>query len=163
MRRFGYGAVFSATLLLLATGAVYAFGRLGLDNAPTLIPDASSAQGAEAIEPRVTVRPAVAAYARFADEDLAWREQHARAYTLAELRARGDGRRTARQAMQDRVYAHVRSGRRALAIAELERWTGSHREDREAILWLARLLNEDGRTDASLARYRQVLRIEEGR
>jgi hypothetical protein len=52
---------------------------------------------------------------------------------------------------------HNRSGRRGEAIRELERWTARYPRDREAVLWLARLLRDAGRTNESLARYRQVL------
>lgn len=99
-------------------------------------------------------------YAQLAAEDESWRQLNARQYTLAELRVRGDGRRTPRQVMQDRVYAATRRGDRAGAIVELERWVGSHRSDGDALLWLARLLNETGRSKESVRRYRQALALE---
>jgi Flp pilus assembly protein TadD len=89
--------------------------------------------------------------------DEAWRQENARQYTLAELRARGDGRRTARQQMQDRVFASSRAGNRSGAIRELERWVRSNPRDADALLWLARLLNESGRSAESVRRYRQAL------
>jgi Flp pilus assembly protein TadD len=92
--------------------------------------------------------------------DEAWRLEHARQYSLAELRARGDGRRTARQQMQDRVYAHSRAGNRGSAIRELERWVRSNPRDTDALLWLARLLNDAGRSAESVRRYRQALSVE---
>jgi Flp pilus assembly protein TadD len=91
--------------------------------------------------------------------DEAWRVENARQYTLAELRARGDGRRTPRQQMQDRVFASTRAGNRPAAIRELERWVRSNPRDTEALLWLARLLNESGRSAESVRRYRQALGI----
>lgn len=95
--------------------------------------------------------------------DEAWRRENARQYTVAELKARGDGRRTPRQQMQDRVYASARAGNRPGAIRELERWVGSNPRDADALLWLARLLNESGRSAESVRRYRQALAIVAGR
>ena len=95
--------------------------------------------------------------------DEAWRSEHARQYTLAELRARGDGRRTPRQQMQDRVYASARAGNRSMAIRELERWVRSNPRDADALLWLARLLNDAGRSAESVRRYRQALGVVNGR
>jgi DNA-binding SARP family transcriptional activator len=68
-----------------------------------------------------------------------------------------------RREMQERVYVLTRGGRRADAIGELERWTAANPQDREAVLWLARLLRQVGRTSESLARYRQVLSLTEAR
>lgn len=98
----------------------------------------------------------------FAADD-AWRREHARPYSLAELKARGDGRRTPRQLMQDRVYASTRAGNRGVAIRELEDWVRSHPRDADALLWLARLLNEAGRSAESVRRYRQALAVVGGR
>lgn len=92
-------------------------------------------------------------------EDHAWRTENARQYTLAELRARGDGRRTPRQQMQDRVFASTRAGNRSAGIRELERWVRSNPRDADALLWLARLLNESGRSAESVRRYRQALGV----
>lgn len=96
-------------------------------------------------------------FAQASASDSAWRAEHATYYTLAELRVRGDGRRSPRQAMQDRVFAYSRKGQRAQAIAELERWVGSNRGDTDALIWLARLLQEAGRTAESVRRYREAL------
>jgi Tfp pilus assembly protein PilF len=112
---------------------------------------------------RATAAASAPLYAQVAATDETWRRENARQYTLAELRVRGDGRRTARQSMQDRVYSLTRRGDRAGAIAALERWVASHRGDTEAVLWLARLLNEAGRASESVRRYRQALAIEGGR
>ena len=76
---------------------------------------------------------------------------------LAELRARGDGRRSARDSVEDRVFEYSRRGRRDLATREMERWVARHPNDRAMLLALARLLNEQGRTDESIARYQQLL------
>jgi hypothetical protein len=103
------------------------------------------------------IEPDSADYAAFAAEDAEWRRSKARPYTLSELRARGDGTRSPRQALQDRVYERTRRGDRAAAIAELERWVSRHPRDQDALLWLARLLSETGRSDDAILRYRQLL------
>jgi Flp pilus assembly protein TadD len=105
------------------------------------------------------VVPTSADLARYAAADRAWRERHAQQYTIAELRARGDGKRTAREAMQDRVFKLTSGGDRAGAIAQLEQWVGGHPRDAESLLALARLLNEAGRTDDAVARYREILAL----
>jgi transcriptional activator len=105
------------------------------------------------------VDPTAADYARYADVDRVWREQHAHRYTIAELRARGDGKRTPREAMQDRVFKLTRRGDRAGAIAELEHWVREHPRDEQALLSLARLLNEAGRSSDAIARYREILAL----
>lgn len=97
---------------------------------------------------------------RLADEDRAWRERNARPVTVAELRQRGDGRRTPRQALDDRVFLLTKQGRKPAAIAELERWVTANPRDEDALLSLARLLKEVGRTDDSIARYRQLLALQ---
>jgi len=61
--------------------------------------------------------------------------------------------------VQDRVFALMQGGQRRLAIGELERWVAKHPGDRELLLSLARLLTEDGRSDAAIARYRQLLSL----
>jgi DNA-binding SARP family transcriptional activator len=67
-----------------------------------------------------------------------------------------------RRAMQERVYLLDRRGRSSAAIGELAGWTKRYPRDREALLWLARLLREEGRTREALATYRQLLSIGEG-
>ena len=91
--------------------------------------------------------------------DEAWRTENARPYSIAELRARGDGRRTPRQQMQDRVFASTRAGNRPAAIRDLERWVHANPRDADALLWLARLLSESGRSAESVRRYRQALGV----
>lgn len=103
--------------------------------------------------------PTAADYARYADADRAWREKYARPYSIAELRARGNGKRTPREAMQDHVFTLSKRGDRAGAIRELERWVGGHPRDRESLLSLARLLNEVGRTNDAVVRYREILAL----
>ncbi|MBC8028233.1 MAG: tetratricopeptide repeat protein, partial [Steroidobacteraceae bacterium] len=64
-----------------------------------------------------------------------------------------------REALDDRVFAMMKRGNQAGAVRELERWVAKHPRDRAALLSLARLLRESGRTDASVARYRQLLSL----
>jgi len=106
------------------------------------------------------VNPSAADYARFAEADRAWREKNARQFTVPELRVIGDGRRTSRDSVQDRVFQYVRSNQRARAIAELERWVTSHPTDGELLLSLARLLSEEGRSGDAVGRYRQILALQ---
>ena len=103
--------------------------------------------------------PTAADFARYAEADRRWREQNARQYTIAELRARGNGRRTPREAMQDHVFQLTRRGDRTGAIVELERWVRGHPRDEESLLSLARLLNEVGRTSDAVNRYREILAL----
>ena len=168
--RAQYGLTFLAAVVLLTAGAVFSFVRISapaVGAALPAAPPASSRAPAVDAAPVATgvadlIAPTAANYARFAAEDEAWRAQHARAWTVAELRARGDGRRTPRQLMQDRVFNLGKAGKRAEAIGELERWVAAHPRDADAILWLARQLNEAGRTDDALKRYRQVLKLKDG-
>ena len=103
--------------------------------------------------------PTAADYARYAEADRLWRERNARPYTIGELRARGNGRRTPREAMEDHVFELTRRGDRSGAIVELERWTRGHPRDEESLLSLARLLNEVGRTSDAVRRYREILAL----
>jgi tetratricopeptide (TPR) repeat protein len=160
MTRFGYAILFALAVLSLTLGSLLAFRHLDslaraereaaaltnwpMDSVPTQKPFTPIAAGPTE-------------YAKYAAEDAEWRKRNARQYTLSELRARGDGRRTAREAMQDRVYEYKRSGNRTRAIAELESWIRKNPRDQAAILSLARLLNESGRSNEAIARYRQLL------
>lgn len=156
-----YAIAFLLAAVALTTGAISTYRRLSAST--RLATPATATPSADTLE-----RPAIrqplhaspAAYARFEAEDRAWRARNAHRYSLAELRARGDGRRSPRQQMQDRVYELTRRGRRTDAVAVLERWVGAHPRDADAILSLARLLNEVGRSDASVARYRQLLGLQ---
>jgi len=154
-----YGLMFLLAVLVLTTVAVGTFTHLsassGIDSVAALPP-------ADTIEPpavRTPLRPTDADFARFEREDRAWRAENAKHYSVAELRARGDGTRSPRERMQDRVYQLTRSGRRDLAIAELERWVAGRPRDAQSLLALARLLNETGRTDSSIVRYRQLMAL----
>lgn len=157
-----YAAVFLGAAVTLTLGAIATFDRIeavaGADRpaAQPMFPAGDTLPTATVASP---VMPTRADYARFAVADSAWRTEHARRYTIDELRRRGDGRRTPREAMQDRVFKYTQRGRTEAAIAELERWVASHPRDAGALLSLARLLNSDGQADAAIKRYRQVLAL----
>ena len=160
MKEFRYAGSFALLIIALTAGAVVAFDRISVRSLMVLA--APVAVEPDLVDAPPIFAPASAAdYEQFADEDRAWREQHARHYTLAELRARGDGLRTPRQALEDRVYRHRQRGDRAKAIAELERWITHNPRDQAALLSLARLLTEAGRTEAAVARYRQLLALQQ--
>jgi hypothetical protein len=160
--RTRYETAFALTTAILAVGALFAFSRLGAisrraDKSPRWrvtvgatgrVPNERALVGARAIA------ATDADYREFAREDAAWRRRHARLPDLFVLK---------RRALEERVYVLTRAGRRHEAIVELERWTASHPRDRDAVLWLARLLRDAGRTNESLARYRQVLAMTETR
>jgi tetratricopeptide (TPR) repeat protein len=164
MRRFRYPVIFGLAVVALTVGTVLAFGRI---SEPFLIrsaPDEEAGLNAAQAVARPGFAPATAEqYAAFAEEDRKWRDSSAPQYSLAELRARGDGRRSLRQAMQDRVFQHTQQGETGKAIAELERWVSANPRDEDALLALARLLSTAGRTDAAVTRYRQLLSIQSGR
>jgi predicted Zn-dependent protease len=160
-----YTVMFALAIVALTAGALVAFAHLSTASLPSappvalvIAPDSSAVQSTEArVSVSDAVAPDAAAYAKVAAADSVWRTAHARRYTLAELRARGDGRRTARDSVEDRVFEYTKRGRRDLATRELERWVARHPSDRAMLLSLARLLNEQGRTDDAVARYRQLL------
>ena len=145
----GLTAAAVATFVHISSGSIVAA-------APGAGPVADTMPRAEVPTPAV---PTAADYARYAEADRLWRERNARQYTIAELRARGDGKRTPREAMQDRVFRLTRNGDRSAAITELERWVGGHPRDEQSLLSLARLLNEVGRTGDAVARYREILAL----
>jgi hypothetical protein len=158
--RTRYETAFALTAAVLAAGALFAFSRLGTASRrdrSVRWPVSTGAIGRPSDDRALVGARAIAAtdadYRRFAAEDAAWRRRHARLPDLFVLK---------RRALEERVYVLTRGGRRAEAIGELERWTASYPRDREAVLWLARLLRQAGRTNESLARYRQVLSLSEG-
>ena len=157
-----YAIAFLLAALGLTAAAVATFVHISsvsmIAAAPTSAPVADTVPSSEVSTPVV---PTAADYARYSDADRAWRERHAQRYSIAELRARGDGKRTPREAMQDRVFKLTRGGDRAAAIRELEAWVKAHPRDRESLLSLARLLNEVGRTSDAVVRYRQILALRE--
>jgi Flp pilus assembly protein TadD len=168
-RRAPYAVLFAGAIMLLVAGAVTTFRAIGGSALRAMAADsaaaASTAWPGDSLDMALSdapVAPSRAAYERFAAADSAWRARNARALSVKELRARGDGRRSAREMMQDRVYRLQRAGQRARAIAELERWVRERPRDQSALLSLARLLRESGRTDDALHRYRQALALDTG-
>jgi tetratricopeptide (TPR) repeat protein len=158
-----YALAFLLAALALTAGAIATFAHisavsLASAEPPSAKPLADTVPTSGVATP---VLPTPADFARYAEADRVWRERHARQYTIAELRARGDGKRTAREVMQDRVFTLTRRGDRAGAITQLERWVSAHPKDAESLLSLARLLNEVGRTSDAVARYREILALRE--
>ena len=160
--RTRYEIAFALTAATLAGVALFAFSRLAgsrrNDSTPPWRVANVSSIGRAPNERALVGARAIAAteadYRRFAAEDAAWRRRHAQLPDLFQLK---------RRALQERVYLLTRAGRRTDAIKELERWTSTYSGDHGAVLWLARLLREAGRTNESLARYRQILARGEGR
>jgi hypothetical protein len=158
--RTRYETAFALIATALAVGALFAFSQLGpasrsrKTTPPWMNPQGVVARGAD--ERTLAGARAIAAteadYRRFAAEDAVWRQRNARLPDLFLLK---------RRALENRVYVLTTSGRRGDAIRELEGWTTRYPTDREAMLWLARLLREAGRTNESLAKYRQVLMLSE--
>jgi Flp pilus assembly protein TadD len=155
-----YALAFLLVVVGLTAAAVATFVHISsvsmVAAAPGAGPVADTITRAEVATPAV---PTAADYARYAEADRVWRERNARQYTIAELRARGDGKRTPREAMQDRVFELTRRGNRSGAIVELERWVRGHPRDEQSLLSLARLLSEAGRTGDAVSRYREILAL----
>ena len=155
-----YALAFLLAVVGLTAAAVATF--VHISSVSIVVPAPGAGPVADTV-PRAEVRtpavPTAADYARYAEADRLWRERNARQYTIAELRARGDGRRTPRESMQDRVFQLTRRGDRSGAIVELERWVRSHPRDEQSLLSLARLLNEVGRSGDAVIRYREILAL----
>lgn len=155
-----YALAFLLVVVSLTVAAIATFVHISsvsiVAAAPGAGPVADSVPRPEVETPPV---PTAADYARYAEADRLWRERNARQYTIAELRARGNGRRTPREAMQDSVFELTRRGNRSGAIAQLERWVRGHPRDEQSLLSLARLLNEVGRTGDAVSRYREILAL----
>ncbi len=166
MRRLSYAGFFALTVLALSVGAWFVFRRLAEETRAAQLAAATLTLPRDR-PPDTSVFTPIARdsgdYARFEAEDAAWRRRNAHPYSLSEWRARGDGTRSPRELLQDRVYEHTRRGNQARAIAELERWVARHPSDEGALLSLARLLNEAGRDSDAIARYRQLLAIKQSR
>jgi hypothetical protein len=159
MSRVRYPLLFIIAVVLLTGTTLIAYGRIGAAAAARGTAQAGRWPGDSAPEHPPLVIPTKADYDRYAEADKAWREQNAREYTVAELAARGDGRRSERDMLNDRVYLLRKRGDDQRAVSELEHWVDRHPRDRGALLSLARLLKETGHTDASVARYRQILSL----
>ena len=159
MNHLRYAFSLALAIVALTVVAVLTFGRIS----SATISDSAAASVDTVVMAEHSAVAAVDTAAirqRLAAEDRAWRERNARPVTVAELRQRGDGTRTPRQALDDRVFRYTQQGNRAAAIDELERWVKVNPRDEDALLSLARLLKEEGRTDASIARYRQLLALQ---
>jgi tetratricopeptide (TPR) repeat protein len=156
-----YAVVFLLAALALTAGTIAAFSHISSASLAGAAPPAAPpiADTVPAAETPTPTAPTAADFARYAAADRAWRERYAKQYTIGELRARGDGKRTPREAMEDRVYLLGKRGDRAGAINELEQWVRVHPRDPSSLLALARLLNQAGRTEESVARYREVLAL----
>lgn len=161
MIRDRYAMLFSLGIVILTSGAAYAYSQLGAkpERVPLVLPPSSG--GPVKVGVDRAIDPSASDYRRFADEDAAWRRRNARLLSVDEYRARGDWRTPERQALDDRVFALTKRGENAKAIAELERWVASHPRDTEALLDLARLTNQVGRNDESVRWYREVLAVKE--
>ena len=161
MIRDRYAMLFSLGIVVLTTGAAYAYSQLGAT--PTRMMLVLPAPSGAPVRVGVArdIQPSATDYRQFAAEDAAWRRQNARLLSVDEYRARGDWRTPERQALDDRVFALTRRGENAKAIAELERWVAAHPRDSEALLDLARLTNQVGRNDESIRWYREVLALKE--
>ncbi len=159
MSRVRYPLLFILAVVLLTSATLIAYRRIGATTATRSTVKAGPWPDDTVPEHPPLVIPTKADYARYAAADSVWREQNARQYTVAELRARGDGRRSERDLLDDRVYLLRKRGDNRRAVSELEHWVTRHPRDRSALLSLARLLKESGRTDAAVARYRQLLSL----
>jgi hypothetical protein len=158
--RAWYACSFGLAVLGLGAGGFFAFRGLESSAHAARVASAVVAWPQDTVpspRPFVSIAPDPDAYAQYEAEDAVWRRRNARQFTLGELQARGDGRRTAQDSLNDRVYAFTRRGDRARAIAELERWVVRHPGDEQALLALARLLNETGRNADAVTRYRELL------
>jgi tetratricopeptide (TPR) repeat protein len=161
MIRDRYAMLFSLGIVVLTTGAAYAYSRLGATPTRTMLVLPPSSGEPVKVGVDRAIAPTSHEYSRFAAEDAAWRRRNARLLSVEEYRARGDWRTPERQALDDRVFALTKRGENAKAIAELERWVASHPRDSEALLELARLTNQIGRNDESIRWYREVLALKE--
>ncbi|MFI5227943.1 MAG: hypothetical protein ACHQWU_02670, partial [Gemmatimonadales bacterium] len=126
-----YAVVFVVAALALTLAAIATFDRIATlrSGAAVGVPAFPAGDTLPSAGLASPVLPTRADYAGFAAADSAWRAENARPYTIAELRRRGDGRPTARQLMQDRVFEYTKRGQRRMAIAELERWVARHARD----------------------------------
>jgi tetratricopeptide (TPR) repeat protein len=161
MIRDRYAMLFSLGIVVLTTGAAYAYSHLGATPRRTMLMLPPSSGEPVKVGVDRAIAPSADDYRRFAADDAAWRRRNGRLLTAEEYRARGDWRTPERQALDDRVFALTTRGENAKAIAELERWVASHPRDTEALLDLARLTNQVGRNDESIRWYREVLALKE--
>ena len=174
MTRRRYTGWFGLSIAMLAVLALYLVvtGRapgstatarsVGSEDPGSLAPGEKHIQ-LELADPAL-IDPPADAYRRFASEDAAWRARYAPPISRQRfmMSAGGDWAPSPRQIVRDSVFALTRAGRLDDAIRVLERWIASNPRDAEQMLELARLLNQVGRTEESLARYRAVLALQGG-
>ena len=166
-----YSAWFAVVLGVLFVAAIHLIteGRAARTSAPALSSAEAEAGAANRLVPDIgdpaLIRPSEEAYRRFAAADAEWRRRFAPPVSARRFEmAGGDAWRPApRDAVRDSVYTLTQRAKLAEAIVVLERWVAANPRDAELLLELARLLNQAGRTEESLARYRQVLALNERR
>jgi len=157
MSRARYPLVFIAAVFVLTAATLVSYRRIGGSNTRSSIQGRWPGDSAPEKPPLVVAT--LADYERFAASDSAWRAENARQYSVAELRARGDGTRSPREILDDKVYTLTKRGDTRGAMSALEHWVNQHPHDRTALLSLARMLRDAGHTDQAVARYRQLLSL----
>ena len=163
MRHIRYMLVLTISVVLLTGAALTAYGKIGAASLRHEDPPVVAWPGDSAPPPPPGSLPTIRDYEKYAAADAEWRRQNARHYTLAQIRALGDGTRSPRQLLDDRVYLFVKRGETDRAMGALEAWIERNPRDENAILWLARMLRESGRTDEAVALYRRLISIDERR
>ena len=161
-----YGGVLAGSALLLAAGAVLAYLALRDGRrdafASELAPIGEAAGVSFSVKNEWQIRPDVAAYARFAAEDSAWRAAQAElrkrvgleSYTYA---SGGTWVMSPEQAMRDSVWTLVQAGDLPAASRVLAAWLARRPGDAGARLELARMLVQLRRTDDAAVHYRALL------
>ncbi|HEU5183627.1 MAG TPA: tetratricopeptide repeat protein [Gemmatimonadaceae bacterium] len=153
-----YGVAVAIAAVALPVAAVLAFLSLDAPAATSAasLPPADPGDQAFVVRRADEIRPSRDAYRRFSRADSLWRDAERAALRTATSTG-AVWQPSARQQVRDRAYLLARRGDLVAAIAVLEEWVNRHPEDRESVLDLARLLNQAGRYDASIARYRQLI------
>lgn len=153
-----YGLAVAIAAVALPVAAIFAFLALDapLATSAAALPPADPNDPAFVVRRAEEIRASRDAYRRFAEADSLWRARE-RAVPRTTTSAGAVWRPSARQQVRDRAYLLVRRGELTAAIGVLEGWVNRHPEDRESLLDLARLLNQVGRYDASIARYQQLI------
>ena len=153
-----YGLAVAIAAVALPVAAILAFMSLDTPRVTSAasLPRADPRDQAFVVRRAEEIRPSRDAYRRFAQADSLWRA-HERTALRTATSTGAVWQPSARQQARDRAYLLTRRGELAAAIAVLEAWVDRHPEDRESVLDLARLLNQAGRYDAAIARYRQLI------
>lgn len=159
-RGMRYVAGLALTILVLASGAVYAMRTLyaAITHEHPLI----RVEGSDefAVTNASAVRPRASAYDAYAREDALWRARNAPPVPWWSLQ---EGpyvwHKPPRQAATDSAYLLTRVGKLREAAAVLDGWLATHPDDAELVLDVARLRNTVGETGAAIARYRQLLAL----